>query len=168
MKENLRSKLTPIDNETYNELQKLIKFVDFVTSLEYCTEIDRINAAIIINRIKELNNPETYCDWDICIDIYDLDIQFKLTDRNGIYWKTWSVSFEDACLEIRAESYHSDTTHNLQIDFNFNSTINFKDISGISNPFSINTIDDFLCDAFKFGNYITEDLNEIEVVINIY
>ncbi len=156
-----------VDDDTYIQLQKLIKFVEFVSSLEYTSETDREKAAEIIELIKNINNPKSFKTWDICIDIYDHDIQWKLNDRTGVYWRSWSIFFEHSQLQIKAESYHSEFPFWYEGDFYYESLIYLEKNIDFRRVYMDADLNEFLNDAYNFRNYITEHLNDVEVEINV-
>lgn len=157
-----------VDDDTYIQLQKLIKFVEFVSNLEYTTDTGREKCNEIIELIKKLNNPESFKTWDICIDIYDRDIQWKLKDRTGVYWRSWSIFFEYTQLHIKAESYHSEFPFWYEGDFHYESLIYLEKSIDIRRVYMDVDLNEFLNDAYNFRNYITEHLNDVEVEINVY
>ena len=155
-----------LDNKTYNEIQKLIKFVDFISSLKYATQIDRENCKIVKTKIENINNPKTFKDWNICLDIYDPEIQGKINGAVGVYWRTWSVYFENLSLEIEAKSEHSDDIfRHYENHFYFHYNLDFRNADKNHNTILETDIDLFIKDAMNFETYITKSLNEIEIDI---
>ena len=64
--------------DTYNKLQKLKAYVTFVAGLKYATEKDKQVAAEIINLIENINKPDTFKSWNVCLDIFDQnELPFK-------------------------------------------------------------------------------------------
>lgn len=63
------------DNETYNKLQQLKSFVDFVAGIEYATVEDKQKVTRINSLIEHINEPDTFKSWNVCLDIFDRDLQ---------------------------------------------------------------------------------------------
>lgn len=156
------------DETTFNKIQELKKFVDFVANLEYATKEDKTKAKEIKYLIENINNLETHKDWNVCLDIYDRKIQYGI-EKEGFYWRKWSVYFEMESLAIEAETKHTaDDLGHYGTDFCFYGSINFrKDING-QRIYMEDDISEFIKDAMNFKKYITESLNEIEVDIDVW
>ena len=113
------------DTETYNQLQKLKQFVDFVAGLEYSTPEDKTKAEEIKLLIENIDKPETFLkEWLIALDIFDYDIQAGR--GTGIYWKKWCVSFESGRLEIEAADEILDEQHFTETGPTYNGGIFFE------------------------------------------
>jgi hypothetical protein len=157
-----------IDTETYNQIQKLNKFVDFVKSLEYSSEQDKVNCKIIKDLIATIDNPETFKVWNICIDITDSDVQESLNGAKGYYWRTWAVFFEDGNLSIEASSHHTDDYKGHKNEyFSYFGDVYFKNKKDIRHIYLDTDIDLFVKDAKNYKNYIIDGLKEIEIDISI-
>ena len=156
------------DIDTYNKLQELKKFVQFIAGLKFSTAANKQNADTIIHLIETINQPETFKCWNVCLDIYDADIQNGIHKQGGIYWRTWAVWFEINYLIIEAKTKHTqEPLHHYGKDFNFQAIIYFeKEISG-DRIYMNNDLKSFVADAFKYEEYITETLNDVEIDIDL-
>jgi len=157
-----------IDEAIFNKIQELKIFIDFVCSLKLATKENKIKAKEIKFLIENINNPETYKDWNVCLDIFDREIQFG-NEKTGFYWRKWSVFFELESLEIKAESNHTDDyLGHYGDDFCYYGTICFgKDVKGEGIYMNVD-ISEFIQDAKNYKEYITESLNDIEIDIDIW
>lgn len=157
-----------IDTDTYNQIQKLTKFVDFIKSLEHTTVNDKINCDIIKDLIVSINNPETFKVWNICLDILDYDVQKNFDDAKGYYWRTWAIFFESGRLSIEASSHHTQDYYGHTSEyFSYFGDVNFNGRKDIRHIFLDTDIDLFISDAKNYKNYITEGLKEIEIDISV-
>ena len=85
-----------VDNSTYQKLQPLKRFVDFVAGLPYSTELHKRNAEEIKGLIETINQPETIKEWCVCLNIYDPMVQAGYSSGN--YWKKGgSISKREYC-----------------------------------------------------------------------
>lgn len=166
MNNNADSKYWVPDIETYNQLQKLKKFVDFVAGLPFASALHKQNADKIKVLIETINQPETIKDWWVDLDIFDYDIQ---GGRGiGIYWKKWSVDFEFGKLEIESTDEILDEQKFSETYQNYYGCIYFaKDIKG-ERIYMDTDIDEFIADAMNYESYLTEGLKDIEVDIDIF
>lgn len=107
------------DDETYTTLQELKKFVFFVAGLKYATAKEQEKAALIIHQIENINKPETFKGWDVCLYIFDYDRQEGRNEEEGVYLRKWCVYFEKDYFEIVAQTDHtSDPIYHYGEDFN--------------------------------------------------
>lgn len=167
MNNNADSEYWVPDIETYNQLQKLKKFVDFVVGLEYSKAEDKTKAEEIKLLIENIDKPESFLkNWWIGLDIFDYDIQGGR--GTGIYWRKWLVSFELDTLEIEAESYHNDDPGYCVDYYHFHGYVNFQKEITHQRVWMDTDLDEFIEDAMKYKSYVTEALNEIEVDIDVW
>jgi hypothetical protein len=166
-KRNAKPEYWVPDSETYNQILKLKKYVDFVAGLEHSTAEDKTKAEEIKLLIENIDKPECFLkSWWVGLDIFDYNIQGGR--GSGIYWRKWWVSFELDSLVIEAESYHSDDPGYCVDYYHYNGGIFFeKDIKG-ERIYLDNDLDDFINDAMNYKSYMTEALNEIEVDIDVW
>jgi hypothetical protein len=157
-----------IDNTTLEKLQVLKQFVDFVAGLEETSPEHKNNAEEVKYLIENLDKPETFKQWNSCIDIYNPFIQMGNYGKNGgIYWKDWSCYFELGILEIRiVERYvdkdgFQDEKPIFYSSIDFNNKINSERILGNS------SYKDFINNAFKFRDNIVGDFNDVQAEIDI-
>ncbi|MBS1579287.1 MAG: hypothetical protein JST29_06565 [Bacteroidetes bacterium] len=157
------------DKETYDKLQQLKTFVDFVASLEYATPTDKQKAIKIKTLIENIDKPETFEGWNVCLDIFDRDIQNGINKNGGTYWRKWWVYFEGDTLEIEATTEHtSDPINHFGKDFHFSACIFFKKDIPCERIYLFDDLNNFINDATKYKNYMTETLNDIEIDIDIF
>lgn len=157
-----------MDWNTLNQLQILKVFVNFVVSLKYAKESDRKKGAEINYLIENLDNPETFKNWNVCLDIFDFDIMYSKTKMHGVYWITWSVFFESGSLEIEAKTNHSDEPlKHYGDDFEFYATIFFRKEIPCEHVYMEKDLKEFVADAMNYTNYITDSLKEIEIDIDV-
>lgn len=157
------------DADVYNKLQKLKTYVIFVAGLKYATEKDKQAAAEIISLIENINKPETFKSWNVCLDIFDREIQNSANKKEGFFWRSWSVYFEIDTIEIEATSRHtSEPLGHHGNDFNFNATVFFKKEIACDRIFMTQELTSFVGDAIKYETYITESLNAVEIDIEVF
>jgi len=165
MKKKIKPEYWVPDSETYNQLQKLKKFVDFVAGLPDALALHKQNADKIKELIETINQPETIKEWWVNLDIFDYDIQGGR--GTGIYWKKWSVDFELGRLEIESTDEILDEQKFSETYDNYYGCINFaKNIKG-ERIYLDTDIDEFIADAMNYESYLTEGLKDIEVDIDI-
>ena len=158
MKKKAKSEFWIPDSETYNHLQKLKKYVDFVAGLEYSTAEYKTKAEEIKLLIENINKPESFLkNWFVGLDIFDYDIQGGR--GTGIYWRKWCVSFEFGSLEIEAESYHSDDPGYCIDYYHYNGGIFFEEEITCQRIYMETDLNEFIEDAMNYKSYITETLN---------
>ncbi|WP_143744252.1 hypothetical protein [Polaribacter tangerinus] len=156
------------DETTFNKIQEIKKFVDFAANLDFVNDENKLEGKEIKYLIENINNPETHKNWNVCLDIFDPEIQ-KGIEKEGFYWRKWSVYFEIEKLEIEAESNHTaDALGHHGDDFCYYGAIYFgKDTKGQRIYMDVD-IKKFIKDAMNYKNYITEPLTDIEVDIDIW
>lgn len=156
------------DKETYNNIQKLTALVTFLSNTKYATIEFKEQSPKIISLIKNLNKPETFMEWNVCLDIFDREIQYN-SELKGIYWRSWFISFEQNRLEIEATTHHSlEPFGHYGDDFNFYEIICFDKQYNFERIITNGLIDEFIKDFLNFENYITEKLNDVEIEIDIW
>lgn len=160
------SQLWTIDKETYYKLLQLKEFVQFVCRLKQSSEDDKQMANEIIWLIENINDPDTFKSWSIALDIFDDEIRYNNSKKEGYYWRQWLVSFELNYLEIEIKSRHtSGMQHHYGDDFSYNASIYFGEkISG--EPINMTmAIENFVADALQYEKYIKGTMTNIEVDI---
>ncbi len=162
------------DIETFNQLQKLKKFVDFVAEQEETSKEHKANTEKVKCFIENLCKPQTFTDdWNTCIDIYDPMIQSGHYGRNyeenkGLYWKRWVIWFELGVLQINIVEEYADKDGYQDEKWIFDNTINFnKEFDG-ERIWGDTNYAEFVEDAMNFRNYITNDLEDVETEIDIF
>jgi len=71
------------NNATYTKIQQLKAYVNFIAQLKYCTKKDKENAEEVNYLIENIDNPSTYKNWMVCLDIYDRDVQYGTNKKGG-------------------------------------------------------------------------------------
>lgn len=156
------------DETTFNKIQELKQFVDFVANLEFSTEKDKTKAKEIKYLIENIHNPKNHKNWNVCLSIFAPEIQNGIK-KEEFYWRKWSVFFEMESLEIVAESKHTaDDFGHYGDSFYYYGAIYFsKDIKGQRIYMDVD-ISEFISDSLNFTKYITASLNEIDVDIDVW
>lgn len=163
------SKLWIPDNKTYNELQQLKTFVDFVAGLKNATKDDKETAIKIKTLIENFNQPDTFENWNVCLDIFDRNVQYGINKNGGVYQRKWWAFFEENILEIEAATKHiDDPLNHFGNDFHFVSYIDFNKNIPYERRYTNGKLIDFIKDVEKFKSYMTETLNDIEIDIAVF
>lgn len=167
MKKKLSKAYWIPDMETFNQLQKLKKFVDFVAGLAYSTAEQKDKSEQIKLLIENIDKPETFLkEWCVCIGIFDFEIQAG--NGTGIYWRGWRVYLESGRFEIIAD-YHILDEERCTDDYSpYYGCIYFEKEIKCERIYMDTNLDEFIADAMNYKSYITESLNEIEVEIDIW
>ena len=155
------------DNETYNELQQLRIFLSFVANLKEATAKDKEAAVKIDAFIVNIDKIEVKREWNICLDIFDYDIQMGLTKEEGIYHRRWWVFFDRNSLEIETRTDHSEENplYHYGDDFFFEGRIYFKEEITGDRKYLYCSMQDFVEDAKRYKHYLNEKMKNIEVEI---
>ncbi len=156
-----------IDAKSYEELQLLKEFVRFVANLEQASAMDREAANEIISLIENINDPSTFKEWNIGLDIFDYDKQQGKDKEPGVYLRTWNVYLENDLLEIEAEEKRTDETiYTIGHGVYFWASIS---LNADSPTLETNKgISFFVNDALHYEKHITESLKDIEVSIEVF
>jgi hypothetical protein len=156
------------DEVTFNKIQDLKKFVDFVSSLDFATKENKIKAKEINYLIENIHNSVTHKEWNVCLDIFDPEIQ-KGIRKEGFYWRKWSVYFEMGSLEIEAESSHTaNPLGHYGDDLYYYGAICFNHKIKGRRVYMDVDIKEFINDSLNFKKYITDSLFEIDIDIDIW
>lgn len=154
------------DDVTFKKIQKLKEFADFLSRLEFATDEDKVKINEIKGFIEDIPYTKPKKEWCLRLEIFDYTIE---RGNEGIFWKYWSVYFEMDSLEITAETRHSEEHYGHYGDsFCFYGKVYFQKDFGGERVYLTGSINDFIEDAKKYKEYITETLNDIEVGIDIW
>jgi len=158
------------DADTYGKLQLLKEFVSFIADLKYSTQTDKRNAIEIKSLVENINEPDTFKNWNVCLDIYDRKLQEGMDNgASGVYWRTWSVYFENDKLEIEAKTNHTDEPiYHHGDDFYYSAVIYFKKELPCDRIYMQKELDTFLADARNYQKYVTETLNDVSIDTDIF
>ena len=165
---NLKTEYWIIDKASLENIQKLNRFVDFVSGLEQTSSEHKKKATELKYLIENLDKPETFKEWLVCLDIFDESRQYRYIKDAGIYWMKWWVFFEMGKLEIQIESESIDNEGFSDEESFFYSFINFKKEIEHERFFGDTNLDKFVEHALNFKNHLTKDLNYIETEIDIW
>ena len=157
-----------IDTETYTEIQKLTRFLDFISGLKYATELDKENCKIIKTKIENINNPETYKYWNVTLRIHLNQADGKINE-NLPHLKVWDVTFENNILEIEIKEITANNPLNIHYgdNFYFGGVIHFKQDSNIKNVFLSDSINLFISDALDYKKYLRNGFDDIDIDVDI-
>ena len=141
------------DEFCYLELQKLKKFVFFISELDLCSVLDKNKAFEIIELIENINNPETYKDWNLSLDIFDEEIRDGKERESGIFWRNWSVWFDKNSINIEAETKHTNEIGHYGVDYSYYGTIYLTKEIQCERIYMKNDLNDFFSDALNYKKY---------------
>ena len=158
MKTNLTKEETL---EVYTEIKLLTEFVKFVTNIEQSTDLDRSNGERIITCINSFDKPKEYEYFSISLDLYAYGVD------TGCIWRTWSIYSESDFFTITAESHYAEGTEPEVEDYYFEYTIAFDVNRKIEKTYISQPISRFVEDVKQYKNYVTKDLNYIEIEIDL-
>ena len=168
MKPNQEHSLWVPNSVTYSEIQHLKLFVDIVANSTATSETNKQKLKEIKFLIEHINNPKTFKNWYVCLDIFDRKLQSGIAKGGGVYWRKWWVFFEDNQLSITAETNHTNEhLGHYGNDFNYAAFILFKESINGQRVFMKKSIAEFVADAKNYKTYRTETLNAIEIDIDI-
>ncbi len=154
---------------TYNKIQQLKEYINFIAQLECSNEKDKRNAEEIIFLIENIDKQTTYKNWMVCLDIFDREVQDGTNKNGGFYCRKWSVSFESGFLEITAESKHtSEPLEHFGDDYYYYGGVYFDNNMKGKRIFLDQPITEFINDVKQYKKYITKTLNDVEMDINVW
>lgn len=138
-------------------------FLDFLVELSATTEEQK--KAIDLIRVMDLVQPDKKLIWGASLDIADYMIQSRKTERTGVYWRTWSISYEASNgLEITAKSKtEPEEVETDHFEFDFLYYYQTDEIFG-----SLDNISEWLNDVSNYKNYITEHLDFVDIDITVH
>ena len=155
------------DEETFKQLQKLQNFIDFVSKLEFATEADLNNLHQIKKFIKDLGKKGSQKQWCVCLEIFDPEFRY-FSDKTGVYWKNWSIFFEDNFLTVEGSSrYFGEDRLNIS-DLFYSACFNLNEKIKSQRIYLEKPLDEFIESAKNFKSSITENLNDVELDIDIW
>lgn len=168
MKENDKFETWKPDDITYDKIEVLLKFVVFISNLDITSNESQAKIKEIKYLIQNIHKPETHKEWNICLDIFDYEIQ-NGKRKEGFYWRKWAVYFESEKLEIVAESKHTagDFSH-YGNDFSYYSSICFSHSIQGKRIDMDNDIFEFVRDANNYKKYVNGNLKDIEIDVDIW
>jgi len=156
------------DIETYNSIQKLKTFVNFVANTKYATGNDKQAAEKIIYLIENIDKPETYKNWMVCLDIFNTGPDYHHNGKHGIYWRQWWVTFENYSLEIEAKTNHTDEPlYHWGNDFEYFGDCNFEKDVTCNRVRLDQPIDSFVKDAINYEMYMNELMQDVQIDLEV-
>lgn len=168
----MENKKTPyqIDQNTYNELQKLKEFVKFVASHKSCYyDKEKKHAEEIISLISTIDQLDTHKRWAVEFRIED---DFIDEEDEGFFLREWTVFFEAGELSIEARSVHTAILDDMWKDhygddLHYTGSVLFVEVEG-KQVYLERDITDFVKDAIDYKKYITPTMNDIEIEIDVW
>lgn len=145
-------------------MQKLKDFVDFVATLDELSDADRAKVNEVKYLIENIGNPETYENWWVCIDVFDINLQYDASIKEGIYWRKWWVVFEDGLFEVSSEARNK----NYDEESYFDCCVTFRNDFKGERIFGEVNFDAFVAQALNFRSCLTNTLNNVEAEIAIW
>ncbi|MFA6400467.1 MAG: hypothetical protein WCX31_02410 [Salinivirgaceae bacterium] len=137
--------------------------------MEYTSIHQKEDLKEIIFYIENIQNPVYFIEWCICLNVKDPNFQKGTMPYAGYYLKTWNIYVECGLLEIKARTFHnSNPGYAYGDDFHFYGSVFFNQDMDTYGVHLDEDIDTFIDDAIDFRNYITENLSQIEVSIEIW
>lgn len=158
-----------IDENTYQEIQKLTEYVSFVANLPYTTDEDKSKLKEILDLIGQINNPNTHKNWWACIDIYDEDVQLNKISGN-FYWRKCFAAFQNGTLEIVTESNYinDEDTAVRPKHFEYYGAVYFEDTITGKRSYLKQDVFEFVEDAKNYKKYLTEARMTVEAELDIW
>lgn len=152
------------DMGTYNSIQKIKGFVNFVANTKYATKPDKETAEEIVSLIENIDKRETHKDWMVCLDILNSDPDYHYNRKSGVYWREWSVTFENYTLTIEAKTNHTDEPlFHWGNDFEYYGEVYFERDVKCERVRLDKPIENFVEDAMRYEIYMNELMNIIEL-----
>jgi hypothetical protein len=157
------------DRTTYEHIQKLQRFVDFVIKLDGLSKVDKDKAIQIKSAIANIDKQDKLIDWYIGLalraDYFSLDVKKKYDEP---YVRTWNLFYEFGRLEIEAESTHeSSDIDSYSNHLYFYALFLFTERVRDKRIYMHEDLDIFVDDAINYKSYITDYLNDFEIDIDI-
>lgn len=158
-----------LSKKTIIEIQKFIPAVQYISNLPIVNTTQKNDCEKILNWFAALDtNIANPMQWNIFLDIVDEDIMYGLNNKSGYYKRTWQMSFEFEIFEITAKTIHTDLSDNgldhHGTDYSYEAMVLFKsDESYFSDHCTA-----FVTDLQNHKNYITNNLNHIEIDIEVF
>lgn len=162
------TELWKIDNETYIEIQKLKRFVDFIARLELANTKDKENCEAVKKKITEIDNPENNKYWNVALRIH-ISQPLANLDDNTPYLKAWDVTYENYILEITTKELTANDSLDMDYgeNFNFSGIIHFKKAVDTIAVYLSNDIDLFVDDATNYKKYLRADFDDVDIDVDI-
>lgn len=157
------SKYGTIDKSTLEKLQVLSQFVDFVAGLDETSPEHKSNAEKVKYNIENLDKPETFKFWSVCLELIDYGISFR-SNAAAVYIRNWWIIWDAGIFYVESKSILK-KRNPFDEDFHFQTQIVFKDNQ--AKIYGDSDFTGFVEDAMNFRKHITKDLNEIETEIDI-
>ena len=99
--------------------------------------------------------------------IEDIHLRYNLDNDNGVYLRGWFASFEDNVLEIKCETLHTSSDFHYGDDLHCSLYISFGSSFDEQQVYSTGNIKEFVQDAMKYEQYMTDSLKEVEIEMDI-
>jgi hypothetical protein len=153
------------NGHVYEELQKFLRYVDFIETLPEIDAEQKVILKKIRNQIININQPNLASYWCINIEIYD----HVLKDEKNIpdlYNRRWVLSFEDNGFEISIKNNFLGDDYGNREEYDFWGFVFFKLVEEpLSNIFDLD-FDFFIEDTFNYKKYVEEGFQYVEFDID--
>jgi len=158
------------DKITYQHIQKLQRFVDFVMNLDEISKVEKDKAIQIKSAIANIDKQEKLIHWYIGLsiraDYFSLNEAINKNDEP--YIRTWDLNYEFGRLEIEAESsYESSDINENGSHLYFYALFLFTETVPDKRIYMHEDLDIFIDDAINYKSYITDFLSDFEIDIDI-
>jgi hypothetical protein len=149
----------------YDELQKLLRFVDSIANLPVLTTEKKSKLEKIRNQIININQPNLATNWDISIELGESGKEdYSQTDNR--YIKSWTIYFEKNSLEIETHEYFWNDNIEYSGDFAYWGAVYFEINNEHQYIFLEQDINLFIDDALNFKNYTKEGFEHFDLRID--
>jgi hypothetical protein len=149
----------------YDELQKLLRFVDSIAVFPEITAEKKSKLEKIRNQIININQPNLATSWDIKIELGESGNEdYSQTDNR--YIKSWTIYFEKNSLELETHEYFWNDNIECSEDFAYWGAVYFEINKEYQYVFLDQDINLFIDDALNFKNYIKEGFEHFDLRID--
>jgi hypothetical protein len=152
--------------EIYNEIQEILEFADFITTIKEFNPADITKIEKFKNNIRNIDNMDGHVlenSFGLSLDLFDWNYTKDKITNESVYWRRWRVNMECGRLEIEClsriceEVLERCSTHSY-IELMF--PIPLEDEEDI---YRNGKIAEFIADVRLYETHITEYLNEVEI-----
>lgn len=172
MEKTIKSKIWVPDQDTFNQILKLQKFVTFVGNLEATPKEQKERVTEINAILKDFENGNSKKQFSISLDILHTNLNYREEDKENIdehYYRSWFLCYEQKSLEIEVETKSSGLdSEKYEKEFFYSGTIYFERKLMPRRVYLDTPIEEFLKDAFSYKKYTSKIHNEIEIDLDIW
>jgi hypothetical protein len=153
------------NGHVYKELQKFLRYVDFIKTLPEIDAEQKLNLEKIRHQIININQPNLVNYWCINIEIYNHDLKDE-KNTPDLYNRRWVLTFEDNSFEISIKNHFLSKGYNDPNEYEYLGFVFFKLVEEpLSNIFDLD-FDLFIEDTFNYKKYIEEGFQYVEFEID--